>query len=89
LYRYVEVSWRPPSKNADRVHHYKLMMATNTGVVKEVCQGKYERFKVGRYKSNAVDPQLESAWFQPLNLSSESCFKNLLSNSTYCNATPR
>jgi len=31
----IEVSWRPPSKNADRVHHYKLMMATNThGVVK-------------------------------------------------------
>ena len=26
----IEVSWRPPSKNADRVHHYKLMMATNT-----------------------------------------------------------
>jgi len=49
----IEVSWRPPSKNADRVHHYKLMMATNTGVVKEVCQGKYERFKVTGLRANA------------------------------------
>ena len=49
----IEVSWRPPSKNADRVHYYKLMMATNTGVVKEVCQGKYERFKVTGLRANA------------------------------------
>ena len=49
----IEVSWRPPGKNADRVHHYKLMMATNTGVVKEVCQGKYERFKVTGLRANA------------------------------------
>ena len=35
----LEVSWRPPTKNQDRVDRYKLMVATNTGVVKEVCQG--------------------------------------------------
>ena len=42
----IEVSWRVPSKSLDRVDKFKLMMATNTGVVKEVCQGKYYRFKV-------------------------------------------
>mmetsp|Transcript_16072 Transcript_16072/g.54796 ORF Transcript_16072/g.54796 Transcript_16072/m.54796 type:complete len:644 (+) Transcript_16072:153-2084(+) len=49
----IEVTWRPPAKYADRVDHYKLMMATNTGVVKEVCQGKYERFKVTGLRANA------------------------------------
>mmetsp|Transcript_19854 Transcript_19854/g.64594 ORF Transcript_19854/g.64594 Transcript_19854/m.64594 type:complete len:632 (+) Transcript_19854:58-1953(+) len=49
----IEVSWRSPAKNADRIDYYKLMMATNTGVVKEVCQGKYERFKVTGLRANA------------------------------------
>ena len=33
-------------KNLERIKSYKLMMATNTGVVKEICEGKYTRFKV-------------------------------------------
>jgi len=49
----IEVCWRPPLKNSDRINRYKLMMATNTGVVKEVCQGKYERFKVTGLRPNA------------------------------------
>jgi hypothetical protein len=32
---------------------------------------KEHTLKVGLYKLNPVYPQLESAWFQPLNLSSE------------------
>ena len=31
---------------ADRIERYKLMVANASGVVKEVCEGKYERFKV-------------------------------------------
>ena len=42
----IEVVWRPPAKNLERIKSYKLMMATNTGVVKEICEGKYTRFKV-------------------------------------------
>ncbi|KAK3242846.1 hypothetical protein CYMTET_47464 [Cymbomonas tetramitiformis] len=49
----IEVMWRAPAKHADRIDRYKLMMATNTGVVKEVCQGKYERFKVTGLRANA------------------------------------
>ena len=48
----IEVAWRPPAKNIERIEKYKLMMATNTGVVKEVCQGKYTRYKVGALRSN-------------------------------------
>ena len=48
----IEVAWRPPAKNIERIEKYKLMMATNTGVVKEVCQGKYTRYKVGGLRSN-------------------------------------
>ena len=48
----IEVSWRPPVKNLDRIERYKLMMATNTGVVKEVCQGKYTRYRVTGLRTN-------------------------------------
>ncbi len=34
----LELSWRPPTKNADRIERYKLMIATGTGVVKDVYQ---------------------------------------------------
>jgi hypothetical protein len=27
----LEVSWRPPSKNSERITGYKLMVATSTG----------------------------------------------------------
>ncbi|WIA13348.1 hypothetical protein OEZ85_006930 [Tetradesmus obliquus] len=36
----LEVSWRPPSKNSERITGYKLMVATSTGVAREVFQGK-------------------------------------------------
>ena len=48
----IEVVWRPPAKNLERIKSYKLMMATNTGVVKEICEGKYTRFKVMGLRPN-------------------------------------
>ena len=36
-----------------------------------------EMDKVGLFKSNAVDPQLESAWFQPVKLSNEKLLSSL------------
>jgi hypothetical protein len=36
-----------------------------------------ERLVVGRYNLNAVDPQLETAWFQPVSLSSENLVSSL------------
>ena len=42
----IEVVWRPPAKNLERIKSYKLMTATSTWVVKEICEGKYTRFKV-------------------------------------------
>lgn len=43
---------RPPTKNAERIERYKLMIATATGVVKDVYQGKETRFKVTGLKPN-------------------------------------
>jgi hypothetical protein len=43
---FLEVAWRAPTKNSDRVERYKLMIATTTGVVKEVCQGPMTRHRV-------------------------------------------
>ena len=34
----IELGWRPPTKNAERIEKYKLMIATSTGVVKDVYQ---------------------------------------------------
>mmetsp|Transcript_17491 Transcript_17491/g.44035 ORF Transcript_17491/g.44035 Transcript_17491/m.44035 type:complete len:628 (-) Transcript_17491:2367-4250(-) len=42
----LELTWVPPTKNAERIERYKLMIATATGVVKDVYQGKERRFKV-------------------------------------------
>ena len=33
------MSWRPPTKNADQIERYKLMLASSTGGVREVAQG--------------------------------------------------
>ena len=33
------MSWRPPTKNADQIERYKLMMAVVTGGVREIAQG--------------------------------------------------
>eukprot|EP00798_Chlamydomonas_sp_ICE-L_P017171 gene17171-23487_t len=38
----IELSWRPPTKNADRIERYKLMIATSTGVVKDAYQPNTE-----------------------------------------------
>lgn len=48
----IDVSWRPPSKNSERIERFKLMLATSTGVVKEVCQGKHHTWKVQGLKPN-------------------------------------
>lgn len=49
---YIEVGWRPPTKNVDRIEYYKLMMATTTGMVKDIFQGKKLRHRVGGLKPN-------------------------------------
>ncbi|PNH04177.1 hypothetical protein TSOC_009697, partial [Tetrabaena socialis] len=48
----LELSWRPPTKNSDRIERYKLMIATGTGVVKDVYQGRETRFRITGLKSN-------------------------------------
>lgn len=40
------MEWRPPTKNADRIENYKVMMATTSGVVKELTQGRFLRYFV-------------------------------------------
>ena len=48
----IELTWRPPTKNADRIDRFKLMMATTTGVVKEVMQGKYTTYRLSGLRPN-------------------------------------
>lgn len=48
----IEINWRPPTKNAERVERYKLMIATGTGVVKDVYQGPEQRFRIVGLKAN-------------------------------------
>ena len=50
----IEVAWRPPTKNADRISKFKLMLATTTGVVKDVYQGLHTRFR-----STGLRPDME------------------------------
>lgn len=50
----IEVSWRPPTKNSERIVKFKLMLATTTGVVKEVYQGLHTRFH-----STGLRPDME------------------------------
>ena len=42
--------WRPPTKNADQIEKYKLMMSLSTGVVREVAQGKFLRYFVSNLR---------------------------------------
>jgi Fibronectin type III domain len=42
----VQVSWRPPTKNSDQIEAYKLMMATTSGLVKDVAHGLVLRHTV-------------------------------------------
>ena len=46
----IELAWRPPERNADRIEHFKLMVANNLGVVKEVYRGKLMQFKVKKLR---------------------------------------
>ena len=48
----IELNWRPPTKNAERIEKYKLMIATSTGVVKDVYQGPEQRFRITGLKPN-------------------------------------
>ncbi|KAK9823106.1 hypothetical protein WJX72_000307 [[Myrmecia] bisecta] len=49
----IEVAWRPPTKNCDRVLNFKVMMATTTGVVKDVYQGGQTACRVNGLRANA------------------------------------
>lgn len=43
----VQVSWRPPTKNADQIERYKLMLASSPGGVREVASGAMLKHHVG------------------------------------------
>jgi hypothetical protein len=43
----LQLAWRPPTKNADQIERYKLMMSSSTGVVRELAHGKFLRFLIG------------------------------------------
>lgn len=43
---FLEVGWRAPARALDKIDHFKLLMSSSSGVVKDVCQGKFDRFKV-------------------------------------------
>lgn len=40
---FLQVCWRPPTKNQDQIESYKLMMATTSGLVKDVAHGQLLR----------------------------------------------
>lgn len=48
----IELQWRMARATYERVDHFKLMMASTQGVVKEVCRGKFKRYKVTNLRSN-------------------------------------
>ena len=48
----IQVSWEPPTKNVDRIASYRLMLATNTGAVREVFHGNVKRYKVANLRAN-------------------------------------
>jgi len=64
----VLLSWRAPSKNADRISCYKLKLATPTGVVKEVYRGRATSYKVGGLRGNSeyifcIKAEYDDGWF--------------------------
>lgn len=65
----IEVSWRPPTKNAERIVKYKLMLATTTGVVKDVYQGLQQHFR-----SAGLRPDMEYIF----------CVKATYDDGSYC-----
>eukprot|EP00210_Caulerpa_lentillifera_P002561 g2456.t1 len=48
----IEIQWAPPSQNADRIDHYKLMMATLSGTVKDIYQGQEQNFRLTGLRAN-------------------------------------
>jgi hypothetical protein len=42
----LQVVWRPPTKNSDQIDSYKIMMASTSGVVRELAQGNMLRYFV-------------------------------------------
>jgi hypothetical protein len=49
----ITLSWRPPSKNAERVTGYKLMRATPAGAVREVYRGRATEATAGGLRPNS------------------------------------
>ncbi|KAI8462642.1 MAG: hypothetical protein J3K34DRAFT_499216 [Monoraphidium minutum] len=49
----ISVSWRPPSKNAERVSGYKLMLANAAGAVREVYAGRGTAAAAGGLRPNS------------------------------------
>lgn len=43
---FLELAWRAPARAADRIDYYKLLMSSSTGVVRDVCEGKFEQYRV-------------------------------------------
>jgi hypothetical protein len=48
----LQVSWLPPTKNADQIERYKLMMASSPGAVREVAQGTMLKQFVGGLRTS-------------------------------------
>lgn len=46
----ITISWSPPTKNADRISNFKVMVATTYGVVKTVYVGPKQQCLVGSLK---------------------------------------
>ncbi|KAK9825409.1 hypothetical protein WJX81_002378 [Elliptochloris bilobata] len=49
----LEVAWRPPTKNRERISGYKVMIATATGVVATVYEGALQRCRAAGLKPGA------------------------------------
>ncbi len=48
----IAISWRPPTKNADRITNFKVMMATTYGIVKTVYIGAKQQCLVNNLKTS-------------------------------------
>lgn len=48
-----QITWRPPSKNAERISSYKVMLANSAGAVREVYLGKDVTARAGGLRPNS------------------------------------
>ena len=46
----MQVAWRPPTKSADQIERYKLMVAAGAGGAREVAAGLMLRHHVARLR---------------------------------------